>query len=232
MFYQCRRRYISLLEIMLVLSLIALIGGAVAYNLRSALTDQRFRSEVDLVAEQLRLAQDIMLTLDQNVMVKFRPTSNPEGIEFWMEFETVLPQGWDKELVKRKKTLRTIRSVAFQGEIKSDQAEELRELRFMSRGAVMSKGIVRLSTGTPGASLDKQQVRYICLTGSPAPIHTFAHKPSEKECELEWNSASSSQLTSDTMTLFEKFKMEKKEQTEEPTSSAIERRAANAKSQP
>ena len=66
-----RRVPFTLLEILLVLSLIALIAGLVGISVHKMYISQRFRNEVSLVVDQLRLAQDMMLILDTDVHVIF-----------------------------------------------------------------------------------------------------------------------------------------------------------------
>src|SRR4051812_5988961 len=68
----------TLVEILIVFFILALSIGIIGINIHKAIVQQRFETEVALVLEELRFAQDLMLILDGNFKVKFEKESNGE----------------------------------------------------------------------------------------------------------------------------------------------------------
>lgn len=184
---------------MVVLAIISLIGGIVAINVGKAMADQRFRTEVVAVVNQLRLAQNLMLILDQDISVKFAEDNNDRSIQYWLEMQCPAMRGWDNELTRRPPPLKTIHVVDFDAgsELPSGKRGEL-ELKFMSGGTVMSRGVLRLSTaeyiGQKGAF-----ERYVCLPGYPAPIAAAMGSVPDVSCLEELNSVFEGQITQVTL---------------------------------
>jgi len=164
------RRAITLIEILLVVLLVTLIGGAVGINVRRAVLDQRFRSEVDFALETMRLAQDLMLIYPMHVSVIFKAAETGSGIDIWMEAQGEVPEKWEKRLKKKRRRFTAIHGVFFE-----DQLEDKKEtagqhtLLFYSRGSRMSQGTIMLSTHERG-DVEGANVRTICLSGHPHPI--------------------------------------------------------------
>ena len=79
-----KRRYITFVEMMIVLTVMILTLGLIGLNINRLVVEQRFKSEAALVVDQLRLAQDLMLILNTDAIVKFR--KEPDGgIKSWIE---------------------------------------------------------------------------------------------------------------------------------------------------
>jgi len=194
-FYRCHRRFLTFMEMMVVLAIISLIGGVVAINVSKAMTDQRFRSEVVAVVNQLRLAQSLMLILDQDVSVKFKDDNANKQINYWLEMQCPAIRGWDKELTRRPPPLRTIRVVDFDADSDLPYGKEGElELTFMSGGTVMSRGILRLSTSDSPNQKGAFE-RYVCLSGSPAPISSAMGDVPNVSCLEVLNSEFEGQIT-------------------------------------
>jgi type II secretory pathway pseudopilin PulG len=193
--YRLQRRFLTFMEMMVVLAIISLIGGVVAINVSKAMTDQRFRSEVAAVVNQLRLAQNLMLILDQDVSVKFTDDDPNKKIDYWLEMQCPAIRGWDKELTRRPPPLKTIRVVEFEADSNLPNGKEGElELKFMSGGTVMSRGILRLSTARD-ANQKGALERYVCLQGSPAPISSSMGEVPDVSCLEELNGEREAQMT-------------------------------------
>lgn len=161
------------MEIMIVIGIIITIAGLVGINVSKALREQRFRSEVDLVIDELRLAQDLMLTFNGNVHVKIWPNESQTGFEYGLAFDHPMPFQWSRELQRTHPVLREIHYVDIYPKADYDEKSKGMDIKFLSGGAVMSTGVLRLSTSLtrndPGA-LES----YICLPGHPSPFVCIA----------------------------------------------------------
>ena len=135
-FYRLQQRLMTFMEMMVVLAIISLIGGVVAVNINKAMFEQRFRTEVATIVNQLRLAQNLMLILDQDVSIYFKQTEN-KSIDFWLEMQCPAVKGWDRELTRHPPPLKTVAIVDFDGDDNEiNKTEGELELRFMSGGTV------------------------------------------------------------------------------------------------
>lgn len=156
-----RRRAYSLLEILIVLSVVAIIGSTIAINAYRALEQQRFYSSVEGLADRIRLAQDLMLIMHRDCRVELRPT--PEGLYTQVLTEGKLPYGAAE--LAREVILKGISSMRFSND--RIQTNNGVTLEFLSNGSVMSYGEIQLQSVSGFAEGFKAQ---ISLKGSPAPI--------------------------------------------------------------
>lgn len=164
-----KKRYVTLIEMLIALAIIAVGAGLIGINVNKAVKEQRFNGEVSLVVDQLRLAQNLMLILNQDVHVKFRPKGGVLTCQ--LDFECPLDKGWDKELNQRPTALNAIRSISLKtsnGKLESTEQGEV-ILQFMSGGTVMSRGVLTLSSSATPFS-QKAEDRAIVLQGFPHPI--------------------------------------------------------------
>lgn len=208
-----RKRPVTLLEMLIVMALVAMIAGAVAIGIDRVLVDQRFRNEVGQIVDELKRAQDLMIILGADVHVKFAEQKDNKGIEYWLEMETKLSDSLQREVVNRKKQLKTIRGVFFKDPL--NQAEGAVDLRFMSKGAVMSRGLLRLSLSGDEPPPEHSLMTFICLSGYPRPIVAIDDKiEAEKGLEGE-NNAFNESLAKDT---YDRLPDEVKKQTTESAS--------------
>lgn len=157
------KRCVTLIELLVVIAILAMAAGAIGINIKRAVYEQRFLTEVGTVVDQLRTAQELMLLAKAEVKVDFH--AHEEGIEMELICDEEIPKGWD-QLLKKKILLRYIHEV---------HCEEGFPLQFFSRGSVMTKGIVRLEAA---------ETRYIALAGYPAPIRATATRPTLTELDL------------------------------------------------
>ena len=104
-----RRHFITLLELLIVIAILALVSGVIGVNIKKALLDQRFRMEVGMILDELRLAQDLMLILSTDVHVKFSQDKEKKGIKYWLELETELPERLKKQILQKKDPVKMTR---------------------------------------------------------------------------------------------------------------------------
>jgi type II secretory pathway pseudopilin PulG len=166
-----KRCHVTLLEILLVLAILSILSGFVAINTFKAVREQRFRSEVAQVVDYLRLAQNIMLIMNTDVLVKFK--SSEGALVCTLEFDHSTTKGWAKELKRPPKEFKTLHYIGFKDENFPEKAGEI-TIHFLSGGSMMSKGEIELSTNDPHkkARDENTLVNYILLRGYPSPIQS------------------------------------------------------------
>lgn len=211
-----RRLPITLLEMIIVISILALASGIVAVNINKALVDQRFRTEVGMVVDKMRLAQDLMLILGTDVHLNFEENEKGDGINFWLDTETELPKNVKYEIHKKdKETLRTIKGVFLADELVSEIKEKYIDVKFLSHGAVMSKGIMRLATSDKDSPPKGTLQSFICLAGYPRPIVSYTSKEEADKFCTSLEDDQDERLTQDTISkLPEKLKQPDPQATE------------------
>lgn len=169
-----KRRYFTLLELIVVITILALASGAVAWNIRKAYVQQRFNSEVAMVVNTLRLAQDLMIILQDDVHVIFAQAPD-KGIIFWIQTESPLAKNWETVLKRSHKKLREVHALKFRDELPGPvQMGEL-DVKFLSGGTVMSRGVMRLST-TDDDTVANALRSAILLYGFPHPINSYTEE--------------------------------------------------------
>lgn len=181
------RRCITLVELLIVMAILILTAGVIGVNVSKTLTSQRFRSEVDQIVDQMRLAQDLMLILHGNIHLRFARNAEDSGFNLTLRFDNPLPHQWARELKHEKRKLSNIRVIEFETDVPNHSPLTTAEygdvgtldLEFLSGGSMMSQGILRLSTGAYGSSENILE-RYILLPGYPAPITSSAERPSKE----------------------------------------------------
>jgi len=202
-----RRLPITLLEVIIVIAILSLASGIVAVSINKALVEQRFRTEVEKIVDEMRLAQDLMLILGTDVHVHFAEHKSGKGIVYWLDLETTLPENLKYEILREKPKLQTIKGVFLADELVTEVKEKHIDVKFLSNGSVMSKGIMRLATSdderVPKGTLES----FICLAGYPQPIFSRDSKEeAEKLCQ-KFEEGLDERLTQDTMQrLSEKLK--------------------------
>lgn len=221
-----RRRYVTLLELLIVIAILALVGGLVSIGINRVLTNQRFRTEVSLIVDQLRLAQDLMLILGTDARVVFTSEQNNK-ITFGIELETTISPEIEREILRRKGELKTIKGVFFQ-----DAGSKTGKIvvRFQSKGAVMSKGLMRLATTGEDHPPPNTLQTFICLAGYPRHIYSedMEYEKANADCKADIDSANDPELTQDTMSkISDLFKSEEGKTGEEQKKKKSEEEAAS-----
>lgn len=166
-----RRRAFTLIEMLIVITILALFSGVIAINVAKALREQQFNTEVGLVVERLRFAQNIMLVLNRDVKFKVYKAAKEEGLEVKLEVEGGVSKEWQFAIDRSAIILKTIHSFLFDDLLNFPISPGEVEIRFLSGGAVMSRGVIHLSTHEnlkePGARNSA-----IILYGYPHPIQS------------------------------------------------------------
>ncbi|MCB1111238.1 MAG: type II secretion system protein [Chlamydiales bacterium] len=179
-FTTLRRSAITLVEMLIVLVILALAAGFIGINIAKAVREQRFKTEVAVIADQLRLAQDIMLIMDVGIHVKFAEDPNTGGIRYWLEAEAPLPKGWKQEVERAHANLQAIHFVSIKDELDYPITQGVIDIKFLSRGSVMSKGALRLSTSETADDRGALE-SFVCLPGYPQPI-VISKKENSESC--------------------------------------------------
>lgn len=177
-----RRMHLTLMEVMIVISIIALTAGFVGINVAQAVREQRFRGEVGRVADLLGLAQDIMLVMDIGTKVIFEEAPSNEGIQVRLETDMPLPSHWRSLFMRQQPPLKAIHRVEFDNEEDSEKEGKL-EIKFLSTGLGMSKGTLRLSTSDSDSDLGAFS-NYICFPGYPKAIVVKAKADGDPVCDF------------------------------------------------
>lgn len=172
----------TLVELLIVIAIIATVSGFIAINVTRAVREQRFRSEVSHVVDQMKLAQDLMLILGVGTVIKFEVNPDGNGIRYWLETALPLPKHWEALIKKENPVLTAIQWIQFE-----DSKEEGKlEIKFLSEEAGMSRGLLRLSTSERDDDLGAY-TSYICLPGYPHPIEYKNTVTKGSFCELKQN---------------------------------------------
>jgi prepilin-type N-terminal cleavage/methylation domain-containing protein len=158
-----RRSYFTLIEMMIVLAVILFVAGSVGINVIKAVKQERFYSGVALIADKLQLAQDLMLLLGADVVVKLQKAPEKEGAIYCIiEIEQSVSDTLTRFL-NRSSLIEGVSSFSFEESSYRFLSDNV-QLKFMSSGTVMSKGMLLLF------SQEKKLKEEILLTGNPRPI--------------------------------------------------------------
>lgn len=197
--YSIHRRTITLMEVLIVISILALGSGMVAININKAIVEQRFRSEVGLIVDEMRLAQDLMLILGTDVHLHFAESKGGKGIQYWLELETNVSAHVQRELLRKRKELQTIKGVFLEDKLVWEIKESHIDVKFLSNGAVMSEGVMRLATSSdenvPKGTLES----FICLAGYPNPIINSRNREEAEASCHQFEEGLDERLTKDTI---------------------------------
>lgn len=178
-----RRLPITLIEILIAIMIISLVGGIVGISITRALKEQRFRTEADLVIDTLRLAQNIMLILGTDVHFRVKTADNKMGIEYYLDVEGGGPEKWRRIIQRSHRLLKETHGVSFKDLQPFPVIPGQLDIRFQSNGAMMSKGVLHLSTHEnekdPGA-----MTMAICLKGYPHSISGTLVKGDDIQCDI------------------------------------------------
>lgn len=176
--------YVTLVELLIVITILVLMTGIIGINVRKLMQEQRFDTEVSLIVDELRLAQNLMMILGYDIYVKYEKSKSPEGIRFWIDVDKLLNDNWTREITRKRALLTAIKRIDFHEAGPQSGPREANapdEIKFFSKGSLMSQGVLELSssenTQTAGAS-----VRYICLPGFPSAITSVSNESGSQEC--------------------------------------------------
>lgn len=178
----------TLVETLIVLTIVAIVASVVTINAKSALRNERFQSEVVEFVELLKLAQDLMLIANADVHVKIQADEKEKAIKYWIETDKPLLKSFDS-LIKKTRFLKTVHHVAY-----SPSKEGLIDLKFLSNGSVMSSGNIQLSSKLPNDD-SSLLIANIMLKGSPSPIFSTKKLLNEESADFMNKDAALIQMT-------------------------------------
>lgn len=160
-----KRRYFSLVEVMVVLALIALLSSAFLVGVGRLLRSQQFRTAAVEVEDWLTLAQEIMLIYKFDVGVTFE--NRGDGVYFQLHGDSPCKKQFSIALepyFKEPHQIKGLSRVALWQPGGGVQEGSEIELTFWTPGTRMSKGLLFLYE--KGGS-EKQVIR---LPGYPSPL--------------------------------------------------------------
>lgn len=158
-----KKAHITLVEILIVMAVILLIAGVVGVKSQQVLAQQRFRTEVSLVVDKLRLAQELMLVLNTDVHVKFSENASQTGMQFWLEVDSPLTKDWEKILKRVKGDFKAIHEVDFDPKMETPGALDI---KFVPNCGASTRGILNLYSNREKSGAKS----VIPLQGYPSPI--------------------------------------------------------------
>jgi type II secretory pathway pseudopilin PulG len=205
------RKYFTLLELLLVVAILIMISGFIGINVRKAVHEQQFKAEIARIEDELKLAQDLMLLLRTDVHLKFTSKSKDHGIDYWMEAEG-LPEHLSAQVQRPRKPLRAVHSIEFHDELPGWEQENAIDLKFLSGGSLMSRGIMRLTDSPTGEKQDGTLERYICFPGYPSPLHSTVNTGENPACKKDREKS-----IEESLTLFTKTEISDKSLKKEAT---------------
>lgn len=216
-----RKRYLTIMEILIAISILALAMGMTAIGIRQVLRDQKFKTESYEVLSTLRLAQQIMLILNTDVHVIFKSEDN-KGFSYRIALDDKLKENWHKQITKQRPVLTEIRSINFVDALgPSGKSNEL-DIRFLSGGSTISQGVMRLSTAPPGTPYAPQA--FICFPGFPHHLELTSDPEKDKACNVQDQKKFNNGITqitvsevNDKITIYKELDKEEKEGAKAPT---------------
>lgn len=196
------RRPITLFELLIVMVLASLVTGAVVINVRKLILQQQFRTDVALIVDKLRLAQDLMLIYGTDLQLHI---AGREPVESWIEFKEAPQEGW-KKLLQKKLPLKSLRVVLWKTPLGDEQRLPI-SVRFFSKGSVMDSGLLSFED----MSGEKAT---ICLPGFPHFIQSSIGKSGDDPA-CDWASQQSSEQALTQYTVAELQEMMRRHEVEE-----------------
>lgn len=203
---QVKKRLFTLLELLIVLTLLSLGATIVGVKLKESYQEQRFLSEVDQLTSHLQMAQDLMLIMDTDVhfyLIKDQQESVYYTLKVAKPLVVKKTQGDDQDsvldqklsikwshLVERQVPLNAIRSFVF---ISHDQKEMISPQLLQADQTAMQKVVIQFSlmkmskgelmlASTKNLDEAKEELnerKKIILVGYPCAIHCQKEVPQE-----------------------------------------------------
>lgn len=180
-----KKKFITLLELLIVIAILALTTGVVGFSINRALREQHFKTEVELVVDYLRLAQNLMIIMNADVHVIFETAENGSSNLIRLQVDNSVDDALLKLVTEKPKRLDHIHFIDFhRGKEMGTSERGKAELKFFSKGSVMSNVLIRLGTNEERTDLGALQ-RYICLPGYPKPIYSTMNAEDDPSCHEE-----------------------------------------------
>jgi type II secretory pathway pseudopilin PulG len=161
-----QKSFFTLLEIMIVLSILALVGSVTVFNIRSMYQQQQALNEMDRAVNLIKTASDLMMMVNLDSEVKI---SSKEG-RYQLE---LIPKSGISPLIApllpaSPLVLETIDDIEFEDGI-NNKILKIFSLDFLSKGFLMNRGILSFKSGSTQG--------YITFLGYPASLPLTIGKP-------------------------------------------------------
>jgi hypothetical protein len=153
-----KRRYITLLELMIVIAILAVVGGAAAFNIRKFYLEQQVLGDINRVVNVLNTATELMMLIDIDSEVRFSESAG--SISVILVPQSGVPTTVFPLLSKEPILLSYLEGVQFKDGVKGTLLKPPFALTFESKGFLMNRGILQLK----GNGLE----RYLVFRGYPA----------------------------------------------------------------
>jgi prepilin-type N-terminal cleavage/methylation domain-containing protein len=180
-----KKHHFTLLELLIVILVLSLGAALTGVQMHRVFQEQRFLSEVQQVANQLQLAQDLMLVMDTDVFLHLRRDKEGKNLHYALEVEKPLSGYWAKVVEAVHPPLTSIRNFEFMGvtEYVREEGKEEDELHLRFSFGKMCKGVLVLTPLEKDASSQEHQEKdqAIVLAGYPRPISSHSVRNLDKE---------------------------------------------------
>lgn len=165
--YKLRRRFITILEVLIVIAILAMTGGVIAFNMRKFYLQQKTLDEMSKVANLMRSAQELMMTANLDAEISILQQEKLLGVAIIPK--SVPPPPLRPMLAKSLIILNYISILSFEDAFQDTHLRPPFSLNFVSKGFSMNRGIFRME--------GNGMVRSIVLKGYPSSIALTSQDP-------------------------------------------------------
>jgi hypothetical protein len=158
--FRFRKSPITLLEVLIALAVIALVGGAIAWNVRKLYLQQKTLDEMHRVGLLIRKAEELMMIANLDSDISF----DQEGdlIRVSLIPKSAVSQSMKPLLVGSSLLLRYVDAIAFEDAFAETVLTPKFSLTFISRGYLMNRGVLQMR--------GNEVTRSIILYGYPTSV--------------------------------------------------------------
>lgn len=146
-----RISYFTLLEILIALSILAVAGSLVAYNLRRVYLEQQALNEMESVANVMKTASDLMMLVNLDSELKFSSKEGKLTVEFLPK--SALSPLMKPLIPKKPLTLENIHTFSFEDGALHTHLTDQFSLLFLSKGFLMNRGVFTMESREVQGSL-------------------------------------------------------------------------------
>lgn len=182
-----KRFHYTLMEVLIVMTLIGFIGALMGFNGIQLLREQRFRAGVEEMREYFQLVQLVALSYDNNAKVILKEDPQGEGVllELKLDYSALdndLNEISEPELIRRMKTPVKITAIkAFAMEENGVFQTNDTKFVFLSKHMIVPKGVLHLYADSSTKGEGTQAA--IAFAGYPAPLRSKTQNIQEPRSE-------------------------------------------------
>lgn len=172
-----KKHFFSLLEVLIALAILSFCMSVVGIGIHHSIVQQRFLSEVKRVADQLQLAQDLVLITGDDVRIIF--TKEEDGLyRYKLRCENSAGyKKWEEMHNRLQAPLSTIKSIRFNKKT-LDEAKRI-DIIFLPAGRKVESGELVLSEDP-----QEGKVKIIKITDYLRPISASSAREEENYDEM------------------------------------------------